>query len=44
LVAKAGADLEDRVSGPISSKSVINATINGCEIVLPKPIGIGMLA
>ena len=31
-------------SALISSKSVINATINGCEIVLSKPIGSGMLA
>jgi hypothetical protein len=27
-----------------NNKSFINATINGCEIVLSKPIGSGMLA
>ena len=35
LIAETGADLED---------GVIRATMNGCEIVLSKPIGSGMLA
>jgi hypothetical protein len=44
LVAQPGADLQHSVSAPISSKSVISATINGCEIVFSKPMGRGILA
>jgi hypothetical protein len=35
-------DVRSTSSGLSSSRSVITATINGCEIVLPKPIGIGL--
>jgi hypothetical protein len=30
------------IKADLASKSVITATINGCEIVLSKPIGIGL--
>ena len=35
LIAGARTDLEDDVSGAVRSMSVINATMNGCEIVWP---------
>lgn len=43
LVAHAGADLEHGVGRLQYSKSVITATMKGCEMVLPKPIGNGRL-
>jgi len=43
LIAETSADLEDSVIGADIKRS-INATINGCEIVLLKPIGRGRLA
>jgi hypothetical protein len=39
LVPGTGTDLEDSVAGFGSSRSVIRATMNGCEIVWPSPMG-----
>ena len=42
LIAAPGADLEHLVVFLVASRSVISATMNGCEIVFPQPIGRGM--
>ena len=42
LVAQACADLEHVIAWLRVEKSVMSATMNGCEIVLSKPIGRGM--
>jgi hypothetical protein len=42
LVPEAGGDFRTVSSGRSSSKSVITATMNGCEIVFSNPIGTGM--
>ena len=41
LVARTGPNLQHPVPGEIPSASVIIATISGCEIVCPSPIGSG---
>ena len=42
LIAQPGSDLEDAVMGSGPRRSVMSATIKGCEIVLSKPIGSGV--